>query len=395
MAKSLFNGTSPTTLKLIEHSSDGLPTPDVRLLRIKTRASQYGTFAFIIKLYAIQSGEYRKASNFIMTVHMHQDINIWRRVAVITAIFFFTVGTLGALWWATGHWGYRGNGAVSGSISRGPVPPEPELQLYKPLLPEQAILENDQLPFSNAPIESATPLVLPPSQLLPIGRRNAIDCLTSAIYYEAGNETTQGKRAVAQVILNRVRHPAFPKSICGVVYQGSERSTGCQFTFTCDGSLARRPARDRWDQARMIAIGAISGAVEPSVGMATHYHANYVMPYWAPSLNKISQIGTHIFYRWKGSWGRRQAFSQVIELDEESPQMTAIDEALVDTNEELTLPDVPLTVPSRIIADDNLPITPIGQDATPKTGSVAPTIRADQARPTLTADEQKSTLKNN
>ena len=120
---------------------------------------------------------------------------------------------------------------------------------------------------------------------------SALDCLTQAVYYEAGFESEAGKRAVAQVVLNRVRHPAFPKSVCGVVYQGSERTTGCQFSFTCDGSLARIPARTAWGSARQVAQSALSGWVERSVGTATHYHANYVVPYWASSLDKIVQIG--------------------------------------------------------------------------------------------------------
>src|SRR3954468_6506981 len=73
--------------------------------------------------------------------------------------------------------------------------------------------------------------------------RSALDCLTAAVYYEARSESEDGQRAVAQVVLNRVRHPAFPKSVCGVVYQGSNRATGCQFSFTCDGSLARGPVQ--------------------------------------------------------------------------------------------------------------------------------------------------------
>lgn len=224
-----------------------------------------------------------------------------RQTAVLVAIVSVAGG--GASLWLADRLteNARSNSDISTPVETA-APPMPELQIYKPLLPDEAKIENEKLPFSNAPLERAMPLVLPSSELAPMARRTATDCLTSAIYYEAGYELNQGKRAVAQVILNRVRHPAYPKTICGVVYQGSERKTGCQFTFTCDGSLARRPARDRWEQARLIAIGAITGAVEPSVGMATHYHANYVMPYWAPSLDKVSQIGTHIFYRWKGSW---------------------------------------------------------------------------------------------
>ncbi|MEH6757986.1 MAG: cell wall hydrolase [Parasphingorhabdus sp.] len=273
------------------------------------------------------------------------------------------------------------------------APPKPELQLYKPITSEQAAEENEQLPFSTAPIERALPLILPSSQLLPIGRRNAIDCLSSAIYYEAGNEIDQGKRGVAQVILNRVRHPAYPSSICGVVYQGSERRTGCQFTFTCDGSLARRPVRDRWNKARIIAIGAISGFVEPTVGMSTHYHANYVLPYWAPSLDKTIKIGSHIFYRWKGSWGRRRAFVQAVQLDDGEPFAALTDETVADPDDQIDELNLLIIPPSRITADDTIAAIPRTQPRPDIVSRISPEILADQTRSTLTADEQKPILK--
>ena len=127
--------------------------------------------------------------------------------------------------------------------------------------------------------------------------RRSLDCLTAAIYYEASGEAPDGQRAVAQVVLNRVRHPAYPHSICGVVFQGSERSTGCQFSFTCDGSLARIPGQASWEQARKVAEQALKGKVYRPVGLATHYHADYVIPWWADSLVKLSAVGRHIFYR--------------------------------------------------------------------------------------------------
>lgn len=92
-----------------------------------------------------------------------------------------------------------------------------------------------------------------------------------------------GQAAVAQVVLNRVRHPAFPGTVCGVVYQGSQRKTGCQFTFTCDGSLTRRTmSQSAWQRARAIAANTLSGNVNSTVGLATHYHTNWVYPYWSP-----------------------------------------------------------------------------------------------------------------
>lgn len=185
---------------------------------------------------------------------------------------------------------------------------------YKPLSAEDAVKENALIPFATDNAQIAAPLILRRDDQESYAR--ALDCLTAAIYYEAGNEITQGKLAVAQVILNRVRHPAFPKTVCGVVFQGSERSTGCQFTFTCDGSISRKPAERSWNAARMVAESALAGKVEPMVGWATNYHANYVVPYWAPKLAKTAVIGTHIFYRMPGTVGQPGAFTGQALADE-------------------------------------------------------------------------------
>ncbi len=141
-----------------------------------------------------------------------------------------------------------------------------------------------------------------------VDRTRAVECLTAAIYYEAASEPDQGQRAVAQVVLNRVAHPAYPNTVCGVVYQGSERTTGCQFSFTCDGALARRPNPYFWERARRTATAALSGYVEPSVGLATHYHTIQIYPYWAPSLNFITTVGAHRFYSFRGKAGQAGTF---------------------------------------------------------------------------------------
>lgn len=141
-----------------------------------------------------------------------------------------------------------------------------------------------------------------------VDRSRAAECLTAAIYYEARSESDQGQRAVAQVVLNRVAHPAYPGTVCGVVYQGSERSTGCQFSFTCDGSLARRPNPMFWERARRVAGAALAGYVEPVVGLATHYHTIQIHPYWAPSLNHITTVGAHRFYSFRGRAGQSGTF---------------------------------------------------------------------------------------
>ena len=138
-------------------------------------------------------------------------------------------------------------------------------------------------------------------------RTRAADCLAAAAFYEAGADR-EGQQAVAQVVLNRVRHPAYPKTVCEVVFEGAERKTGCQFTFTCDGALRRRPSEAQWLAARKVAEEALDGGIDKAVGTATHYHAEYVVPYWSPNLQKIARVGPHIFYRWPGGFGSRRVF---------------------------------------------------------------------------------------
>ena len=143
----------------------------------------------------------------------------------------------------------------------------------------------------------------------PLDSYRAINCLTSAIYYEAANEPEEGQRAVAQVILNRVRSPLWPHSVCGVVYQGSERADSlCQFTFSCDGSMGRANHAQSWARARRIAEQALAGRVYAPVGLATFYHTLAVRPGWAASKRAVAVIGAHIFYRIPGFQGTEAAF---------------------------------------------------------------------------------------
>ena len=144
-----------------------------------------------------------------------------------------------------------------------------------------------------------------------LDRGRALECLATAIYYEAASEPDDGQRAVAQVVLNRVRHRAFPASVCGVVYQGSERSSGCQFSFACDGAMARAPSRTGYARAMRHAAAALSGQVFAPVGLATHYHTYAVTPAWNRTLVMTDAIGAHFFHRWKGYWGTASAFAQV------------------------------------------------------------------------------------
>lgn len=192
--------------------------------------------------------------------------------------------------------------------------PLPEPLLFNKIDPQSARKINAAIPFSTAPKPVARPFKLAGDNA---SREKAVDCLAAAMWYEAGNDDS-GERAVAQVVLNRVRHPAFPATVCGVVFQGSDRSTGCQFTFTCDGALRRRPSELAWAETRARARSALSGLVYEPVGLATHYHTDWVHPIWSAKLEKIAQIDTHLFFRWSGRWGQPAAMRQAYAGHEQS-----------------------------------------------------------------------------
>lgn len=162
--------------------------------------------------------------------------------------------------------------------------------------------------FLRASVSSPSNPAARPWQASPLDQSRQLDCLTQAVYYEARGETHVGQAAVAQVVLNRVRHPAFPKSVCAVVYQGAQTGRACQFSFTCNGSMRARREPSAWNRAEKIASRALGGYVMAEVGNATHFHVTSVRPGWGPKLLRVSQIGTHIFYRFGGRVGAPGAF---------------------------------------------------------------------------------------
>ena len=172
-----------------------------------------------------------------------------------------------------------------------------------------------------APAGVAAPFIL--SSANAEDRSRARRCLADAIYYEAALEPIEGRRAVAQVVLNRVRDPNFPKSVCGVVYDGWDHPAGCQFSFACDGSMARPPIASLYRNALDIAGEALAGRVEPQAGLATHYHATSVEPRWRADMVRIAQIGSQIFYRWPGLAGQPAAFSGRYAGGEQIPPLSA------------------------------------------------------------------------
>ena len=129
-------------------------------------------------------------------------------------------------------------------------------------------------------------------------------CLAAGIYFEARGETVKGQAAVAQVILNRVRNPTYPDTICGVVYQNDNWRNRCQFSFACDGIKDRVRSPKHWNMAEEIALATTAGKIWlTEVGSSTHYHATYVSPPWARKMRKVGKIGLHIFYvTYGGGW---------------------------------------------------------------------------------------------
>ncbi len=130
-------------------------------------------------------------------------------------------------------------------------------------------------------------------------------CLAEAIYFESRGEPIRGQIAVAQVVINRLKNPAYPSTVCGVVYQNQNMRNACQFSFACDGIRDVVTDRNAWSIAQAIANSELDGTAIylEEIGSATHYHANYVWPNWAPQMHRMAQIGVHIFYRtYGGGW---------------------------------------------------------------------------------------------
>lgn len=168
------------------------------------------------------------------------------------------------------------------------------------LAPEDALARNAAIPISSLVNPAAHPFLLLTPDIET--KQRALDCMTAAVFYEAASESDEGQAAVAQVVVNRVRDPAYPKSVCGVVFQQSALG-GCQFSFTCDESMTRIPNPAGWARARRAAQAALTGKVETTIGLSTHYHTIWVAPDWSATLVKTAVIGAHIFYRALGHDG--------------------------------------------------------------------------------------------
>ncbi|MCJ8517603.1 spore germination cell wall hydrolase CwlJ-like protein [Pseudorhizobium tarimense] len=181
------------------------------------------------------------------------------------------------------------------------APPEPDFARQSPF---DAILQKPEVGRFIPPIApddhawAAKPL---PAEAFSAREQQ---CLASGIYFEARGESARGQAAVAQVILNRVRNPAYPNSICDVVYQNKDWRNRCQFSFACDNIRDRIRSEYHWKMAREVAMAVTAGKIWlKEVGSSTHYHAVYVRPGWARTMKKVGRIGLHVFYRtYGGGW---------------------------------------------------------------------------------------------
>ncbi|WP_083942822.1 cell wall hydrolase [Sphingomonas soli] len=254
------------------------------------------------------------------------------------------------------------------------VVPKTEIPAVEPVriqevAPADAKSINDAIPFSTLPNPAARAFRLFGSLE---SQARAVDCLAAAVFYEAGDDAV-GQRAVAQVIINRMRHPAFPKTICGVVFQGQERSTGCQFTFTCDGAMVRwapRPAA--WERARGVARMALYGSVYAPVGHATHYHTDWVVPYWSASLEKITEVHTHLFFRWAGWWGTPPAFSRgYAGVEPNVPKLSRLSPAHFGDPDALPATDLPTGSEGAMIDPATIPASAVPAPMTVESGGTA------------------------
>jgi spore germination cell wall hydrolase CwlJ-like protein len=130
------------------------------------------------------------------------------------------------------------------------------------------------------------------------GAKRDLQCLAKAVYFEARGEPEAGQLAVAQVVMNRVKHWFYPDDVCAVVFQNESRRNKCQFSFACDGRADQPLNKEAWERAVRLAKKVLYGqARSAEVGDSTHYHADYVSPKWVRDMIKVRTIGTHVFYK--------------------------------------------------------------------------------------------------
>ncbi len=132
----------------------------------------------------------------------------------------------------------------------------------------------------------------PTPRIVPLTR--PVDCLAAAVYYEARGESPDGQAAVAQVVINRVNRPGFPRSLCAVIYQGAAAGR-CQFSFACGDAMSAPRQTSAWRRAEVVAARALNGYVMRAVGQATAFHAVRLGHACDGRLTRLAQLGGHVF----------------------------------------------------------------------------------------------------
>lgn len=278
---------------------------------------------------------------------------------------------------------------VSGASGR-----ERQNVLFAARLERQASFPAPARSGALTPVSLEPALVVSPFRLTgALESSRELDCLTQAVYFEARGETAAGQAAVAQVVLNRVRHPAFPKSVCAVVFQGAARGQGCQFSFACDGSMRRGREMAAWDRARQVAAGALSGGVMALVGDATNFHTTSVSPGWGPNLLRVAQVGLHVFYR----FGHGAAPSAYAELSPEMAAQPQIQLATSTPTPELRLASVvivqgPGMIPGGVGGPERGGLEPASAPIETKGSPAKPSEAAKPAPPALRLDPVSASI---
>ncbi len=211
------------------------------------------------------------------------------------------------------------------------------------------------------------------------------DCLSQAVYYEARGEGRDGQVAVAQVVMNRAQDPRYPRTVCGVVFQGVNSGKACQFSFACDGSMARRKEHRAWRHAQNVARDVLAGrAYSEAVDRATHFHTTGVNPAWSRTLTRVARVGTHIFYSLpahRGGYRIRQA------------SLTTQEQALVQADTDAILAVSELPPAAAPVSDAPAAETaPVNAVVAPEATSAAPADPITLPAPTaaLETDAQAS-----
>jgi len=256
--------------------------------------------------------------------------------------------------------------ALAIAMRHDPVQPTPELEDgRRGLILIGRLGRSPEARLIRAEIDAVGPAAEPFANASALQSARDLDCLTTAVYFEARGESAAGQAAVAQVVLNRVRHPAYPRTICGVVFQGAGYHV-CQFSFACNGAMHQHRDMSAWERARTVAERALSGFVMATIGNATNFHSTHVSPSW-PGMIRVSQVGSHVFYRFAGRAGSALAFNA-------HPSMS--------TGAGEATPNIPQTTPAALDASVRASYTaaaiasPTGAAAVTTAGNVVPATPA-------------------